>query len=215
MAIRIGIFDSGIGGKAVAKTISELIPHATIISVDDRKNMPYGNRKSNEIIRLTINAIQPLVDSNCDAIIIACNTATTVAISSLRLAYPDIIFIGIEPMIKPASMITKSKSIAVCATKSTLNSKRYINLKNDWAKNIKVFEPNCDNWAKLIEDGKLNDIKIDSVVKSLVKNNVDVIVLGCTHYHWVKQRIIDSAGPNVKVLEPSDAIAARIKSIIN
>jgi len=213
--MRIGIFDSGIGGKAVAETISKLIPYATIVSIDDCKNMPYGNCKPDEIIKLTKNAIQPLINSNCDAIIIACNTATTVAISSLRLDYPDINFIGIEPMIKPASMMTKTKCIAVCATKSTLKSRRYISLKNDWAKNIKILEPDCSNWAQLIENGKSNEIDIDSVIKSLIENNVDVIVLGCTHFHWVKQRVIDTAGPNVKVLEPSDAIASRIKSILN
>lgn len=213
--MRIGIFDSGIGGQAIAVTLSGLIPAAEIISTNDHDNMPYGNRHSNEIIKLTNNAIQPLINANCDAIIIACNTATTVAISALRLSYPNINFIGIEPMIKPAVMITKTKSIAVCATASTLNSHRYKYLKKTWAKNVEIIEPDCNDWAKFIENGQSDKINITSIIKTLAKHNVDVIVLGCTHYHWIKQRIIKAAGPNVTVLEPSDAIAARIKSLIS
>jgi len=211
--MRIGIFDSGIGGSAVCVTLQKLLPLAEIISVNDHKNMPYGNRKPKEIIRLTNNAIKPLIVAKCDAIIIACNTATTTAISSLRLTYPNMTFIGIEPMIKPATFLTKTNHIAVCATPSTLKSKRYIELKKIWAKNIETIEPDCSNWAELIENGKSNEIDIKSTIKLLNKHNVDVIVLGCTHYHWIKKRIVDAAGPNIKVLEPSDAIAARIKTI--
>lgn len=213
--MRIGIFDSGIGGQAIAATLYNLIPSAEIISINDHNNMPYGNLRPNEIIKLTKNAIQPLINANCDAIIIACNTATTVAISPLRLTYPNINFIGIEPMVKPATMMSKTKSIAVCATLGTLNSDRYKYLKKTWAKDIEIIEPNCNDWARLIENNQSDEINIASIVKSLIQHNVDVIVLGCTHYHWIKQRIVDASGPNVTVLEPSDAIAARIKSIIS
>ncbi len=213
--MRIGIFDSGVGGKAVATKLSELLPHAEIISINDHKNMPYGNRKPNEIIQLTINAIQPLFQAKCDAIIIACNTATTVAISTLRSTYPDMHFIGIEPMIKPAVKLTKTRCIAVCATPSTIKSKRYSELKDTWAKDFKIIEPDCSQWAELIENGESDKIDTNSTVKYLMKKNVDVIVLGCTHYHWIKQRMKNATSPNIKVLEPSDAIAARITTILN
>lgn len=212
--MRIGVFDSGIGGETVANTIRKLIVDAEVVTVNDRAHMPYGNRKPNEIIRLTKKAIKPLIDVNCDAIVIACNTATTVAISSLRKYYPNIHFIGIEPMIKPASQLTKTNCIAVCATSGTLKSKRYRKLKNIWTKNIQVIEPDCSEWAELIENGMPNKIDIDSAVEFFLAENVDVIVLGCTHFHWLKNRIIKTAGPNIKVLEPSDAIAARSKSLI-
>ena len=212
--MRIGIFDSGIGGEAVAKTLRQLLPNAEIIPVNDHNNMPYGDRSPTEIIQLTKNALQPLLDKKCDAIIIACNTATTVAISDLRLTYPDINFIGIEPMVKPASMITLTRHIAVCATAGTLKSDRYNHLKELWAKNIEVIEPDCSNWAELIENNKSDEIDINSFVESISNHNVDVIVLGCTHYHWIKQRIINAVGPNVTVLEPSDAIAERVKRLL-
>jgi len=212
--MRIGIFDSGIGGKAVANTLAKLLPSADIISINDHNHMPYGNRKPGEIIELTKKAISPLMNLGCDAIIIACNTATTVAITALRQVYPGVNFIGIEPMIKPAAAITKTNCVAVFSTPSTLQSDRYKELKREWAKGIKIIEPDCSDWAELIENGMSEEIDLSSVIKLLSNNNVDVIVLGCTHYHWIKQRIVDAASPKVTVLEPSDAIAERVKSLV-
>lgn len=212
--MRIGIFDSGIGGKAVANTLRKLMPSVDIISVNDSDHVPYGNRKTNDIINLTEKSVIPLMDIGCDAIIIACNTATAAAISTLRLKYPNVNFIGIEPMIKPAASITKTNRIAVCATPSTLQSKKYKDLVKLWAPNIEIIQPDCSDWAELIENRRSNEIDVDSVVSSLKKHDVDVVVLGCTHYHWIKQRIINAAGPNITVLEPSDAIAERTKSLI-
>jgi glutamate racemase len=212
--MRIGIFDSGIGGKAVANTLAKLLPSAEIISINDHDHMPYGNRKPGEIIKLTKKAILPLLNLECDAIIIACNTATTVAISALRQSYPGVNFIGIEPMIKPAATLTKTNCIAVFSTPSTLQSDRYKKLKRDWAKGIKIIEPDCSDWAELIENNRSEEIDVISAIKLLSNNNVDVIVLGCTHYHWIKQRIVDTAGPKVTILEPSDAISERVKNLV-
>lgn len=212
--MHIGVFDSGIGGKFVAAKLAELLPDAEIMSIDDHEHVPYGNREPDDIIQLTKNAIQPLLDAKCDAIIIACNTATTVAIATLRTIYPSVNFIGIEPMVKPAASMTHSGVIAVLATPRTLQSDRYKEIKNTWAKNIVVIEPDCSDWAKLIEDGDSTKIQAESVVAKLVKQQVDIIVLGCTHYHVIKERISDASGDSVTVLEPTDAIANRIKSLL-
>jgi glutamate racemase len=211
--MRIGIFDSGIGGEAIANTIRTMLPQAEVISVNDHKNVPYGNREPQDIINLTNLAIQPLISADCDVIVIACNTATTVAITSLRLAYPDQKFIGIEPMIKPASQMTRTGNIAVCATIRTLESARYQELKNTWAKHINVIEPDCSKWAGIIEQGESDKIDIQSLISNLSSKNADVIVLGCTHFHWLKQKMTDEA-PGIKILEPSDSIVERIKSLI-
>jgi glutamate racemase len=212
--MRIGVFDSGIGGEAVANKLQELLPDAEILSVNDHDHVPYGDKKPDEIIALTTAAIQPLLSASCDAIVIACNTATTVAIRSLRQTYPATNFIGIEPMVKPASAMTKAGIIAVLATPQTLLSPRYQELKNTWARGITVIEPDCHNWAELIENGASNDIPVERTIAALVNKGVDVIVLGCTHYHRIKERIADAAGGNVTVLEPTDSIAGRIKSLL-
>lgn len=213
-SMRIGVFDSGIGGKAVAVKVRELLSNTEVISINDHNNMPYGTKPQSEVIELTKSAIKPLLDSNCDVIVLACNTATAVAIDELRKIHPDTPFIGIEPMVKPASNLTKTGNIAVLATPATLKSNRYLELKTNWAADLNVIEPDCSNWAELIETQRSEKIDVESVVRSLIKSNVDVIVLGCTHYHWIKDRVINIAGSDVRVLEPSDSIAERIKSLL-
>ena len=212
--MNIGVFDSGVGGQAVAVRLQELLPDAEITSVNDTAHVPYGNRSAADIITLTDAAIQPLL-SSCDAIVIACNTATTVAITTLRECYPTMKFIGIEPMVKPAAHMTKTKRIAVCATPATLASARYLQLKATWTQGIEVIEPDCSQWATLIEHDQSNTIDVESTVRQLITQNVDVIVLACTHYHLIKERIVAAVGPSVTVLEPTDAIARRIQSLLN
>jgi glutamate racemase len=211
--MKIGVFDSGVGGKAVADQLQRLIPDAEIISVDDHAHVPYGSRPVDEIVALTDAAIQPLFEAGCDVIVIACNTATTTAISALRESYPDMKFVGIEPMVKPAAELTKTKHIAVLATPATLASPRYRELKEQWAQGITVEEPDCSEWASLIEHGDDSQIPIESVIEDLIAKNVDVIVLGCTHYHLLIDRAEAANQGRVEILEPSDAISRRISQI--
>ena len=213
--MKIGVFDSGIGGKAVAEELQRLIPDAEVLYVSDSAHVPYGGRPQQEIIELTEAAIQPLLDAACDAIVIACNTATTNAIGALRQAYPAQHFVGLEPMVKPAAALTKTKTIAVLATPATLASERYAQLKNDWDADITVIEPDCASWASNIEHDAIEKIPLETTMSALKDNDVDVIVLGCTHYHWLKDRIEQLAGPTVTVLEPSNAIKERIHSLLD
>ena len=212
--MKIGVFDSGIGGQAVAKRLQELLPDAHITCIDDHEHVPYGSRPVEEIIQLADAAIKPLIDAGCDAIVIACNTVTTVAISHLRAEYPTMNFVGIEPMVKPAAAQTKSKVIAVLATPVTLRSSSYDTLKKTWAEGITIIEPDTSTWAALIESEKSEEVPIEDVVFSLIEQNVDVIVLACTHYHWLKERAQTAAGSRAIVLEPSDAIGNRVISLL-
>lgn len=212
--MKIGVFDSGAGGKAIADELQRLLEGAEIIIADDRANVPYGGRSKEAIIQLTDAAIQPLLQQDCDCIVIACNSATTNAINELRARYPKQHFVGLEPMVKPAAQHTRTKTIAVLATPSTLKSTRYAQLKNDWAADCTVLEPDCSTWASLIEHGKANEIPLQETLAPLITAGADVIVLGCTHYHWVKPAIEAIVGDGVTVLEPSQAIKNRIVSII-
>lgn len=212
--MKIGVFDSGIGGQAVAEELKRLLPEATVISINDHANVPYGTKPRAEIMKLTKAAVTPLVNAECDAIVIACNTATTNAIQLLRHDFPDQKFVGLEPMVKPAASLTKTKTIAVLATPATLQSPNYLQLKEAWAKDITILEPDCSSWAGLIEAGNADQIDLEATITPLLTQQVDVIVLGCTHYHWIAADIERIAGPNVQVLEPSDAIKNRIVAII-
>ena len=211
--MKIGVFDSGLGGEAVAEELRRLLPGAQVISINDRAHMPYGTKPRAEIMKLTQAAIQPLLQLECDTIVIACNTATTAAIQLLRHDYPTQKFIGLEPMVKPASLLSKTGVIATLATPATITSPRYQQLKDEYAKNLKVIEPDCSSWAELIETNQREAINLEDTIKPLLEQDVDVIILGCTHYHWLKQDIEKIAGPTVTILEPSDAIKNRILEI--
>lgn len=210
--MNIGVFDSGIGGEAVANSLRNYFPEAEITVVNDRENLPYGDKTSHQIRLLTDAAIQPLLGS--DVIVIACNSATTAAIEFLRGKYTNQKFIGIEPMIKPALNLTKTRIIGVCATPATLGSNSYRMLKDKYARNYQVVEPDCSNWARMIENNDLNNSEVITVLDEMIANQVDVIVLGCTHYHWIKELIVEYVGSDIQVLEPSEAIGRRVSSLL-
>lgn len=212
--MKIGVFDSGIGGKSIADRLALDYPTAEVIYVNDRKNVPYGTRSQEEIIRLTDVAIQPLLEAKCDGIVIACNTATAAAIEALRKKYPATPFIGLDPMIKPAVALTKSSVIAVCATPSTLASNRYNDIKQQFASGIRIIEPDCSDWASMVEHSQIDTIKITEVVKNICESGADVIVLACTHYHWIKDTIIEAAQGRAIVIDPSESISKRVGEVL-
>ena len=213
--MHIGIFDSGIGGEVIALALQQTFPTARIETVSDKDNVPYGDKTPDDVIRLTDSAIQPLLKRACDVIVIACNTATTLALPSLRERYPSQLFVGIEPMIKPAALLTKTGVIAVCATPATLASGPYRQNVNKYASNLTVIEPDCREWAFLIENNQINRSHIEKIVTKAKTARADVIVLGCTHYHWIKQEIADIAGDNIRILEPSEAIGRRVAQLLS
>jgi glutamate racemase len=213
--MKLGIFDSGIGGEAVAATLRRTFPEADIRTVNDHDNVPYGSKTPDEILRLTEAAIQPLLLARCDVIILACNTATAIAITPLRARYPHQKFIGIEPMIKTAAALTKSNVIAVCATAATLASDQYARLIERFGAHLTVLEPDCSNWAYMIENDQINHQEIEAVVRDMCEKGADVIVLGCTHYHWIKDLVIELAGGRAEVIEPSEAIGRRVAALVN
>lgn len=212
--MKLGVFDSGVGGEAIAATINHNFPHAQIIVINDRKNLPYGDKTASEIISLTDEAIQPLLNAKCNAIVIACNTATSVAIDSLRAKYPSQIIIGIEPMVKTAANLTKNRIIAVCATTATLNSQRYNNLVKEFGAGLTILEPDCSDWARMIEHNEIDSVFVSKVINDVCTRGADVIVLGCTHYNWIKDQIALAANGRAEVIEPSGAICERIKTLL-
>ena len=204
--MKIGVFDTGTGGELVAKRLKKLLPQHSYITAIDREHAPYGNRSSEEIITLTDTAIQPLL--SCSIIILACNTATTIAIQPLRQRYSDVRFIGFEPMIKPAATLTKSRHITLLATNATKHSQRLRALISEYATGVRIDTPDTRAWAQMIDQGLADDIVLDEVSAS-VADGSDVIVLGCTHYLALKMRL-QRLFPQCRILEPTAIIAKRI-----
>lgn len=212
--MKLGVFDSGIGGQAVAAALQVTFPDAAIITVNDHDHVPYGSKTPEQIIRLTDAAIQPLLADHCDIIVIACNTATAIALPVLREKYKNQLFIGIEPMVKTAAELSKSKIVAVCATPATLASERYHHLKETYGSSLAFIEPDCSNWAYMIENNHINHDHIQNIVTSVCDKGADIIVLGCTHYHWIKDVITDMSHGKAVVIEPSEAIDQRVKQLL-
>lgn len=212
--MKLGVFDSGIGGEAVAAALKITFPDAEILTVNDKAHIPYGDKPSEQVIQLTDAAIQPLLAATCDVIILACNTATALAIETLRSRYPTQKFIGIEPMIKTAAHLTKTGIIAVCATPATLQSPRYRELLAAYATDLQIIEPDCRTWAYMIEHDQINHEIITATIANTLDQGADVIVLGCTHYHWIKEDIVKLTRGQAHVIEPSEAIGRRVKHLL-
>ena len=125
--------------------------------------------------------------------------------------HPEQSFVGLEPMVKPAVEYTKTNTITICATPATLGSTRYNSLKQRYGKGVNFFEPDCSNWASLIEDNTMTEAIIGAALSSDSFTQSDVVVLACTHYHWIRNHIEKLAGPNCIVMEPTTAIIQRIQ----
>lgn len=213
--MKLGVFDSGIGGEAVAQALRVTFPAAQLDTASDRDHVPYGDRSPDEVRNLTETALTPfLLAGNYDVIILACNTATALAIEYLRSAYPSQKFIGIEPMIKPAATLTKSGVIAVCATPATLASSRYKQLVQTYGSTLEIIKPDCKEWAYLIENSLINRAHVEAIMEDALQHDADVIVLGCTHYHWIKEMVKEIVASRAIVLEPSEAIGRRVAHLV-
>lgn len=213
----VGIFDSGIGGTSIFKELHALLPNENFIYLADSKNAPYGNKSKEEIIQLSIKNTELLIEKGCKLIVIACNTATTNAISYLRENYP-IPFIGIEPAIKPAALNTKSKAIGILATKGTLSSQLFHKTTDLYANGVKVVEKVGEGIVHLIETGQIesNEMKalLKTYVEPMVKENIDYLVLGCTHYPYLIPMLKIMLPEHVKIIDSGLAVAKQTKAIL-
>lgn len=162
----IGIFDSGIGGTSIFKEIHSLLPAEHFIYLADSKHAPYGNKTKDEIVHLSIKNTELLLDEGCKIIVVACNTATTNAISYLREKY-EVPFIGIEPAIKPAALKTRTKVVGILATRGTLSSQLFHKTTDLYASGIKVIEQVGEGIVPLIETGQLDSKKNAGFIKKL------------------------------------------------
>ncbi len=210
---KIGVFDSGIGGKSVANAIEKALPEAEVIFVNDSKHLPYGSKTPVQLQGFVLPILEDLVEQACKVIVIACNTVTTTLIEDLRAALP-VPLVAVEPMVKPAATMTKSGTIAVCATPTTLASNRYAWLKETYAKDIKVIEPDCSDWTRMIEDNAVDEQKISERIENAISEGADVIVLGCTHYHWIEELINKLAAGRAAVIQPEPAIVEQLKRVL-
>jgi glutamate racemase len=210
----IGIFDSGVGGLTVANAISLLLPDETIFYIGDTARIPYGNKSKDDIEKFSLEMTKFLLDKDCKAIVIACNTASAYALEAVRNTYRDIPVIAMEPAVKPAIEQSKTGAIGVLATLGTLKSDRYSHLKDKFGQGIQILENPCLGLVDNIEAGKWNDpetiLLLETILKPMVDAQVDHIVLGCTHYPIVIPLIANIMGDSVQLVNPAPAIAKQV-----
>lgn len=205
----IGIFDSGAGGMSVFREICRLLPQEKYIYFADNANCPYGEKSAEFVLGRSRQITDFLLTEGADIIVIACNTATAAAISTLRSEYSNK-FIGIEPALKPGALRTRSGIVGVLATAGTLHSTKYLVRKDKYDK-VRIVESVGHGWVDLVERGVLDGSEAEKCVKAAVQplldEGADCLVLGCTHYPFLIDTIRKVAGPYVQVIDPAPAVA--------
>lgn len=218
--MKVGIFDSGLGGLTVVRAIADIFNGAELFYVADTAYAPYGTKTPQEILNRCERITQYLDDKHeINVLIVACNTATSAAIVHLRKKFPSLILIGLEPGIKPAMSVSQSSKIGVLATPATLNGQKYQLLANSLCKdnNVQIFEQACPGLVEQIEKGEIIEPKTVSMIEQwlspMIKNSVDTIVLGCTHYPLIEPIIKDIMGKSTHIIHTGLAVAKHLKKL--
>lgn len=213
----IGIFDSGTGGLSVYREIFKTLPKEKYVYYSDNAHCPYGEKSQEYIIDRARSITDFLIGQGCDIVVVACNTATAAAISTLRNEY-SIPFIGMEPAVKPAALSTHSGVIGVLATAGTLKASKYLDTRDKFTDGVRVIEHVGQGFVELVESGDLDSPKAEAVVRASVEpltaEGADVIVLGCTHYPFLKDTIKKVAGPDVDIIDPAPAAARHLLHVM-
>lgn len=213
----IGVYDSGLGGLSVWQEIIKILPHESIIYFADQKNCPYGERTPEEITHFSSQIVDFFLEKNCKMVVVACNTATSASIHQLRKKY-DVPFVGMEPAVKPAALLTQTGKVGVIATKGTLNSDRFHEIKNKYAQDVEVFVQIGYGLVECIEAGEWNTPKTEALLKSylepMLEKGIDQLVLGCTHYPFLKEAIQHITQGKVNIINPAIAVAKQTRRVL-
>ncbi|MDG1064142.1 MAG: glutamate racemase [Flavobacteriaceae bacterium] len=214
----IGLFDSGIGGTSIWQEIHALLPHEHCLYLADSRYAPYGEKSPEEIIKLSVKNTEYLLEQGCKIIVVACNTATTNAISYLRGNY-DVPFIGIEPAIRPAALNTRNKTIGILATQGTLNSTLFHDATQSLARDIKVVEVVGKGLVPLIESGAVTSKETRLLLKEhlapMTEAQIDYLVLGCSHYPYLIPLIRELISPEIVIIDSGEAVARQTKAVLS
>jgi glutamate racemase len=214
----IGFFDSGVGGISVLKQAVSLLPNEDFIYLGDSLNAPYGVKTVNEVKELSFNAVEFLMKKGAKAIVVACNTATSAAIEELRKQYKEMPLIGIEPALKPAIELKRAGKIIIMATPMTLAEKKFSKLVQTYGLQAEIQPLPCPGLVELIEAGVIEGEEMNSFLRLKLNKYVDediaAIVLGCTHYPFIKNELSKVVGEAVAIIDGSQGTAKQLKRLL-
>jgi glutamate racemase len=215
----LGIFDSGVGGLSVLRTIRQQLPDEDIIFFGDQGHVPYGPRPLEQVRDFSEAITRFLIDQGAKLIVVACNTASAAALHYLRQTFPDISFVGMEPAVKPAAETTRTGVVGVLATPATFQGALYASVVERFASNVTLLQDTCPGLVQQIEKGDLDSDATRQILAfalhPMLDQNIDTIVLGCTHYPFVIPLIQQITGPGVRVIDPAPAVARQTARLLD
>ena len=215
----IGIFDSGLGGVSVWQALHDALPYESLVYLGDGARCPYGSRSREEVLQFTEEAVEKLLSEGCKMIVVACNTATAVAIKTLREEYPTIPFVGLEPAVKPAALSTKTGVIGVLATARSLQGDHFRQAEAKYGADVTILKAVGEGFVEAVERNEENTAETEALVRKavlpLVEGGADKIVLGCTHYPFLREVIERVTGDGVEVIDSSEAVARRVIALLD
>lgn len=215
----LGIFDSGVGGLSVLREVRNQLPYEDLIYIADQAHVPYGERSRDEVFGFSDGIVRFLLKKQAKLVIIACNTASAVALADLRLKYPSLPFVGMEPAVKPAAAETTTGVVGVLATPATFQGDLYASTVERFAKGVKILQDTCPGLVKQIEGGQIeSEVTKDILQRALhpmLEEGVDEVVMGCTHYPFVIPLIKEIVGEGVEVIDPAPAVARQAGRLLS
>jgi glutamate racemase len=213
----VGIFDSGMGGLSVAREIRATLPAEPLVYLADTAYCPYGGRPLEQIRSRSLAAVAELVSRGCKAVVVACNTATGAALELLRAEF-SVPIVGLEPAVKPAALASRNGRVGVMATSGTLQSERFRRLVESHARGAQVVPVPCPGLVELVEAGETDGERIverlTTLLAPLRDAEVDTVVLGCTHYPFLRGAVAKVMGPEVQLLDSGRAVARQLERVL-
>jgi glutamate racemase len=218
-AAPIGIFDSGVGGLSVWREIAREMPDESTIYVADQAHLPYGARPAEDIRAFAEAITARLLGEGCKAIVVACNTASAAALKALRERHPEMVFVGMEPAVKPAALHSKSKVVGVMATAGTLQGRMFALAVERFAAGVTLVNQPCPGLVERIEAGELETRATEALLRELLapmlKAGADTLVLACTHYPFVQPLIRKIAGDGLHIIDPAPAVTRQLARLLD
>ena len=217
-AVPIGIFDSGVGGLSVLRELTALMPAQPFYYLADQANVPYGERSLEEVRALSEGITRFLLAQGAGLIVVACNTASAAALKHLRVRFPAIPFVGMEPAVKPAALATRSRVVGVLATPATFQGELFHDVVARFAADITVLTDTCPGLVRAVETGDLASPAtraiLERAIQPILAQGADALVLGCTHYPFTLPLMRAVAGEGVQIIDPAPAVARRAQSLL-
>lgn len=216
----IGVYDSGFGGLSVWRELHKALPNESLVYLGDGKNCPYGSLSEEMIRELAEKSVRKLLEYDCKLIVVACNTATAAAIGYLRAIFPEIPFVGLEPAVKPACIATKTGVVGVVATERSLESDKFLNTLARYGSGVNVIKAVGEGFVEAVEqdeeDSDATEQRVRAVMEPIIAQGADVIVLGCTHYPFLRdviQRVVE--GRELRIIDSGEAVEKRVESLLD